>query len=154
MTGYKELMELVKSVQASGILDTHEEKIVEYQDMIGHSSEEELDELSRSQYRAAFYRVYDLSYGTAETLKFYFNHSETIRRIMEEKAGLEADRDKYQFIIQDLNSKIEKAHDQAEKMREAWEEAEKKRKEEGGRITELEAENQALKAKLYDLMTA
>lgn len=154
MTGYKELMELVKEVQASGILKTDEASIVEYQDMIGHSTEEDLEELSNGMYKEAFYRVYGAAAGVIEAIRFYHKHGQKMIDMRDRLYMLETEDEKQREKIEKLQEIGSEWIEKTEKMRQAWE-AEKAAKMEAlARIAELEAEAQALKAKLYDMMTA
>ncbi len=154
MTGYKELMELVKGVQASGLLKVDEASIVEYQDMIGHSTEEDLKELSNGMYKEAFYRVYGAAAGVVEAIRFYHKHGQKMIDMRGRIDDLEALVSQYKGINEDRDAKIEKWQEKAENMRQSWEKAEKEKAEAQARIAELEAEAQALKAKLYDMITA
>jgi type II secretory pathway component GspD/PulD (secretin) len=71
---YESLEELLKEVQATRGLDTNIEFITHVQDLIGHSTEDQLYELSK-QYKETFYRVYDEAEGIESTLRFFASYS-------------------------------------------------------------------------------
>lgn len=81
MKGYEELKKVIEKVARTGMLETSEEKAIEYQDMIGHSTESQLAELANpenGELRRAFYKIHDVAYGTINTIVFYVNHSEKL----------------------------------------------------------------------------
>lgn len=108
MSGYTELVKLLKKVQASGGLNCDEASICDYQDMIGHSSIEQLKELSNGDYKEAFYRVYCLAYGVIVTLRFYCQNSTKIENVLRERDGYVCD-------IEDLQDKLNKAKAESDK---------------------------------------
>lgn len=154
MKGYEDLLKTVKAVQSSGIMEITEQAILDYQDMIGHSTEEQLDELSKGTYKEAFYRVYGAAAGVIEAIRYYRRHSPAILEDQERIADLESVRDNLLKHNKSMEKEVEDWKDRTEKCRKAWEDAEKEKIELAKRIDELEAKNQELKAKLYDLMTA
>lgn len=152
MKGYEDLVALLKKVQTTGGLDCDQASICEYQDMIGHSTQEQLKDLSNGVYISTFYRVYGLAYGTTEAIKFYMKNSDKVYNLMLDRDSLKCDleemKDKYDKQV--LESK--KNFDTAQKMRDAWE-AEKAEKENIKK--ELEAAHEEiirLKARLFDLI--
>lgn len=152
MKEYKDLVELLKKVQATGGLDCDTASVCEYQDMIGHSTDDQLRELSNGTYKSAFYRVYGLAYGTCEAINFYMNHSEKVYNLLLEKDQYKCDFENMQDRLDTAMTETKKNFDTAQKMRDAWE-AEKTEKENIKK--ELEKANEEiirLKAKLYDLM--
>jgi hypothetical protein len=155
MKGYNELVKLVNMSAATGGLDVTNEAICEYQDMIGHSSIEQLNELANGPQRETFYRVYGVAYGTIAAIKFYCENSRKLAEIIEEheeaaldaeeradKAEEEAKRWKKQ--CEDTKEELFKVAD--EKAGHEWEEAHAKAALEAARQEIVE-----LKAKLWDL---
>ena len=147
MKGFEELTALIKKVQATGIIDTSEKAIIEYQDMIGHSAIEQLQELSRGRYTETFYRVYGHAYGTIEAIKFYRDHSTWSYNLQAERADYKADRD-------DWERKAHTAEETAKKYNELFHEENQKALALKKTAERQEKEIIVLKAKLYDLMQA
>jgi chromosome segregation ATPase len=150
---YESLEELLKEVQATRGLDTNIEFITHVQDLIGHSTEDQLYELSK-QYKETFYRVYDEAEGIESTLRFFASYSKFSENLQTQLAEAEADRDKYHALW-----KVEKetAERHAESMQQDEKEIKKlklKATEDQTTIDQLQKELTTLKAKLYDLMTA
>lgn len=154
MKEYKDLCELLKKVQATGGMDCDQKSICDYQDMIGHSSEEQLADLANGIYKEAFYRVYGISYGTIEAIRFHCKHGEKIAAILEENDSLKCDYEALNIKYIDTDKKY---HDAIGKAESARQDALQKDSEIEALKRELEAikaNNTELKAKLYDLMTA
>ena len=150
---YENLEELLKEVRTTRGLDTNIDFIVHVQDLIGHSSIEDLDRLSH-EYKQTFYWVYDEAEGTENTLRFFSEHSLLVTNLQEDLGEAEADRDKYHFLLEEESKKsINYAKERNEAEIRARE-AEKALADQEARNKELEAELITLKAKLYDLMTA
>lgn len=151
---YKNLEELLKESSRTGIIPcdcTNTEEIVKIQDLIGHTSVGDLEELSHN-YGETFYRVYDLAYGTREAIKYFFDNSKLCSELRENLANAEADRDKYQYLLEQEKKLSEKNCSdmldvQAEVSKQRTENIELKME-----IANLEAEMIQLKAKMYDLM--
>lgn len=151
---YEDLKKTVQHIQSSHVMNCTEEAITRYQDMIGHSSIEELTELANTDvYKETFYKVYGIAYGTVEAIRFYLNNSNKIKDLLEEKADIEADRDLYKKYRDEAIEENKKSTELLLKSYKENDSLKKQTEEAGNRITELEAENQALKAKLYDLIT-
>ena len=146
MKDYKDLVQTVKTIQSSHIMDCSEQAVCDYQDMIGHSSEEELEELANGAFIETFYKVYGQAYGTAEAIKFYCRHSEKIRNIQTDLSETECDRDRYKALYEDQKKLSDKFHSETC-------EAEQKAHDLEVENTKLNKEIIKLKAKLYDLMT-
>ena len=145
MKGYIDLVKLLKEVKATNAIDTNIEKICEYQDMIGHSAEEELAELANGNYKSEFYRVYALSYRIEDTIRFYRKHDNTILEMIEENEQLEDDNKVLEQKLVESKSRLD--------------ETERKLIEERNKnslnaveIDNLKAEIIKLKARLYDLI--
>ena len=151
---YEDLKKTIAHIQASHVMNCTEEAIIEYQDMIGHSSEEELEDLANTDvYKETFYKVYGEAYGTVEAIRFYLKHSNKIKDLLEEKADLEADRDLYKKYREEAIEENKKSTEMLLKSYRENDNLKKQTSDAESRIKELEAENQALKAKLYDLIT-
>lgn len=150
---YNNLEELLKEVQATRGLDTNIEFITHVQDLIGHSTIDELHDLSR-QYKETFYRVYDEAEGVEATMRFFAEHSRFSTNLQEQLADAEADRDKYQHLYKtekesrDLD--LKELQELRGKHNKNLTELVNKQRE----VDELRKELITLKAKLYDLMTA
>ena len=150
---YENLKELLKEVRTTRSLNTNIDFLVHVQDLIGHSTENELYELSK-EYKETFYWVYDEAEGIEATLKFFANYSKFSEDLQLQLADAEADRDKYQFL---LKEEEKKSLEYAKERNEAQSNLNFSKKAQA----DLEAKNKALeselitlKAKLYDLMTA
>lgn len=150
---YNNLEELLKEVQATRGIDTSIEFITHVQDLIGHSTSEELHDLSR-QYKETFYRVYDEAEGIEATIRFYKFHSAWTEDLQTRLAEAEADRDKFEFMYDNLKETLETTttdfQDLQQRNKDNLKELVNKQQE----IDELKKELTTLKAKLYDLMTA
>lgn len=170
MKGNKELKELVKQVARTGFLEVTEEKIVEYQDMIGHSTLEELHQLANpnnGEEQRAFYRIHDVAYGVIATITFYVNNSDKLEdRIAErEKEAYNDGANAREVVMQERVDQKQQACEiwqaEAEQYKQDYERAKqdaqdfyKKAVDRRQEIEKLQAEIVALKAKLYDMMTA
>lgn len=152
MKGYKELLETVKMIQATGGMDIGNDAVCEYQDMIGHSSIEQLEELAAGNCREAFYRLYDAAYGTISTLRFYWQHSEKAQALQEAAQAADRERMRIRDYAETADKELERRakviSDQEDKIIEAEEKATAAEQ----RAKAAEAESIQLKAKLYDLM--
>lgn len=95
MKDYKDLVKLINMTAATGGLDVTNEAICDYQDMIGHSSIEQLHELANGKQKETFYRIYGVSYGTIAAIKFYCENSRKLAGIIEEhdEARLDAEEE-------------------------------------------------------------
>ena len=147
MKGYEDLVKLLKQTQATGGLDVSTEAICEYQDMIAHSHDDQLEELANGNLKESFYRVYGYAYGTVEAIRFHCSHGRKIMEMIAENDDLKAD-------LEDWKSKAQKAQETAEKFRESWDELSQKVARQENEIRRQAAEIITLKAKLYDMMQA
>ena len=150
MKNYDDLMELVKTVQASGILKTDEASVVEYQDMIGHSYVEQLEALANGDYHDAFYRVYGVAYGTLGAMEFYWKHGAKPKECRGKIEILECDK----IELEDKVEELEKANallwnDKTEALAE-WRKTSDEKRELEVKLYEAENEIIRLKAKLFD----
>ena len=149
---YNTLEELLKEVKATKSLNTDIDFIVHVQDLIGHSTENDLYKLSK-EYKETFYWIYDEAEGIESTLKFFAAYSKFSEKLNEQLAEAEADRDKNAELL-----KLEKENSlNYAKQRN---ELEDKNKKILSNCCHLESENAVLKneiiqlkAQLYDLMT-
>jgi chromosome segregation ATPase len=150
---YNNLEELLKEVQATRGLDTNIEFITHVQDLIGHSTIDELHDLSW-QYKETFYRVYDEAEGVEATMRFFAEHSKFSLNLQEQLADAEADRDKYQHLYKTEKESRDLDLKELQELRgrhnKNLTELVNKQRE----VDELKKELTTLKAKLYDLMTA
>jgi chromosome segregation ATPase len=150
---YDNLEELLKEVQATRGLDTSIEFITHVQDLIGHSTIDELHDLSW-QYKETFYRVYDEAEGVEATMRFFAEHSKFSLNLQEQLADAEADRDKYQHLYKTEKESRDLDLKELQELRgrhnKNLTELVNKQRE----VDELKKELTTLKAKLYDLMTA
>ena len=150
----KTIRELCKRVAATNSLDTGNDAIIAYQDLIGHATMEENQEISNTpELVESFYKVYGVAYGTCAAIKFYLNNSDKI-------ADMQCD-------IEEYKAKAEKEHNDLVEARQYILELEGRVKEckrdmDGtlkqielldGAISERDAEIVQLKAKLFDLIT-
>lgn len=150
----KDLLPLLKKVQSTGGLDVSEQAVCDYQDMIGHSCEEDLEELANGEYKEAFYRVYGVAYGVVEAIRFHCKHGKKIIELFDRIADLENAERMYKDKISELADTSAEWIERTEKTRQAWEN-EKRAKEEALETIKKQQETiQELKAKLYDLITA
>ncbi len=154
MKGYKELVELLNATQARRTLDCSTKAVCEYQDMIAHSDEDQLEELSRGPLMESFYWVYGAAYGTYESIRFYHRHSQKYEAMQCKIADYEAEIEE----LEAENKALQEAAKKTEgRLNEAAAIAQKNRDElvaTQKRAQGLERIIIELKAKLYDLMTA
>lgn len=157
MKGYNDLVKLINMAAATGGLDVTNEAICEYQDMIGHSSIEQLEEMANGEQRETFYRVYGVAYGTIAAIKFYCENSRKL-------AGIIAEHDEARLEAEERANQMERTAEQWKKDCEAWEERYHKCNEDRAgheweeahakaELEDAQREITELKAKLYDLMT-
>ena len=154
-TKYENLKELLQEVKATGGMDLNTEFICHVQDLIGHSTQEELKDLSL-EYKETFYRVFCEAEGTTETLRYYFFNSNSVNAIREELADVKADAEKWESLYNDLhkiheNSQIDLSNRITELKAELFD-AETRADALTLEKENLKAEITRLKVKLYDLM--
>lgn len=152
MKGYEDLLKLVKRTQVTGGLDINEESIVEYQDMIGHSTIEQLQELSNSEFKETFYRVYGHSYGTVEAIKFYCKNSEWMLSRLEEIDNLTEENNSLSVAFKEQVEMFKHQIELTEKAQRERDHNAALIAEQKERIDAQEREIITLKAKLYDMM--
>lgn len=154
MKEYKTFEELVKEATARKSFDADLESILHYQDLIGHSTYEDLQELANGDYKEMFYTLFALAEGATAAIKFYAQYSNyctNLRYDREETAAMleekQAAYEKIQVEKNEANEKLAAALLETNKV-------EKELKAEKERTEAQATEIQALKAKLYDLITA
>lgn len=147
------LEELLKEVARTGVIDiSTTDKVVEYQDLIGHSTVQELRELANTTtLRDSFYRVYDVAYGIVATINFYTKNDDRIVQLAEAIADQEAETEKGSKLIEDLREANKLLNENVKSLEKQL--AEAKRDVEGMEYN-LKAKDEEiikLKARLYDL---
>lgn len=150
---YETLEELLKEVQATRGLDTSIEFITHVQDLIGHSTEGQLYELSK-QYKNTFYWVYDEAEGIEATLRFFANYSKFSENLQTQLADATADRDKFEFMFNNMKEATEKTADELQDLKTRHETTLKELTAKQKEVDDMKKQLIELKARLYDLMTA
>lgn len=147
MKDYNDLVKLINRVNASRCIETDTESVCSYQDMIGHSTEEQLTELANDdKTRRAFYWIYSLCYRVDDLLTFYVKHDENIFKLRLERDTLLNDKEELQSYRKTYEQSINDLEDDLHAEKEKRENAESENER-------LKAEIIKLKAKLYDLTT-
>ena len=145
MSGYNDLVTLLKRVKATRGLDTDMESVCNYQDMIGHSTDEELSELANGEYKSEFYWVYSTAYRIEDTLNFYMHHSDKIFELCVQCDDLKCTNE-------DLSDELAKRKAELSDIGCKYMQSEKSKAELEKENADLKAEIIKLKARLYDLM--
>ena len=95
LTMEKTIRDLVKRVARERRLDLNDDAIVQYQDLIGHATVEENQELANTpELMETFYWIYGAAYGTVAAIKFYLNNSDKIADLQCEKEEYKAKAEK------------------------------------------------------------
>lgn len=152
MKEYKDLLELVKKVQATGGMDTDEKSVCDYQDMIGHSTDEQLRELANGDYKHAFYRIYGCAYGTIGAIQFFTQHSDKLDQILRDRDEAICDRDEAHEELEKLKDKVAENFLKAQKAVDAMEEEKAARIKAENDLQAAQDEIIRLKARLFDMM--
>lgn len=113
--------------------DTDLEAVCHYQDVFGHSCEEELEAAANGELKDVFYRLYDCAYGTVQMVNFDRRHSNYCKNLRDEIAALESDVD---------DCKAEE-----ERLRKEIQNRDRDIADAAGRINDLKKENE----KLFDM---
>ncbi len=146
MKDYNDLVKLIKSINATKMLDTSITAICEYQDMIGHSTDKQLTELANDPTtRSAFYWVYSVSYRAGDLLNFFMKHDSKIYE-------MRLERDTLQNTVDDLKESLSNERENSRKLSRDLAETKSKAEKATQDVDELKAEIIALKAKLYDYL--
>lgn len=146
MKGHEDLVKLISTTAITGGLDVSQEAINEYQDMIGHSTAEELRTAANGKNNETFYRIYGHAYGTTEAIKFYMKNSDKVQEILHE-------RDDWQAQAEEEEERAKSMTRQYLAVNKQYGEALEELTAAQGTIEAQAAEIIELKAKLYDLMT-
>lgn len=148
MKQYEDLVNLIQKVQATPghILDTSEAAICEMQDMIGHSTEEDLRDLANNDNtKYQFFRIYGYAYGTVEAIRFFTKHSDKLDRII-------YDRDEALADLADANEKVESLKKENGRLTVEKGSLERKVDDMQAAIDQQAEEIIRLKARLFDLL--
>lgn len=145
MKGHEELVKLLNKVQATGGLDVDEKSICDYQDMIGHSTQEQLRKLANGNLKESFYRVYGHSYGTVEAIRFFTQNSNKMYDLLSERDGLKAD-------LEIANKDIDKYMLESSKNFKAMMQERQEKEQAQDDLKKAQDEIIRLKARLFDLM--
>lgn len=145
MKQYEDLVKLLNKVQATGGLDVDEKSICDYQDMIGHSTQEQLRELANGSLKESFYRVYGHSYGTVEAIRFFTQNSNKMYDLLLERDGLKAD-------LEIANKDIDKYMLESSKNYKAMMQERQEKEQAQDDLKKAQDEIIRLKARLFDLM--
>ena len=145
MSGYNDLVALLKRVKAKRGLDTDMESVCNYQDMIGHSTDEELSELANGEYKSEFYWVYSTAYRIEDTLNFYMHHSDKIFELCVQCDDLKCTNE-------ELRAELSAAKKALSEEQQLYATVNKGKCSLEKENVDLKAEIIKLKARLYDLM--
>lgn len=155
MVKEKTIRELCNRVarESGHILDLHDEAVTEYQDLIGHATEEENTELCNDPaLNETWYRIYGVAYGTTAAIKWYLNHSNKI-------AEMQCDLEEYKAKVEKKTEELKAAHDdsltQFERAANAENVIKEMKRDMDGTLKALKEKEEEiiqLKARLYDLM--
>lgn len=156
MKDYKDLVKLVNMSAATGGLDITNEAICEYQDMIGHSSIEQLNDLANGPQKETFYRVYGVAYGTIAAIKFYCENSKRLAEIIEEHDEARLDAEEEAERQKEAAERWEARYNEQFERREEAEKAGLRiideKSELQTQLEEAQREIVELKVKMFDLM--
>ena len=172
MKDFEALKALVKNVARTGILDTSEKAIVDYQDMIGHSTLEELHAIANSENgeeKRAFYRVYAEAAGVINAIKYYRDNSNFIQEKLfdQYQQGFDDGKatqkrldeidakvalDEKQAQVEFWQAEAKQNRDEADLYKDSADENRREATRQAKEIEALQAEIIRLKAKLFDLM--
>lgn len=147
MKNYNDLVKLIADVNAHNTIATDAASVCDMQDMIAHSTDEQLTELANDdKTRFAFYWIYSIAYRVDTVLTFYAKHDEKIYNMRLENATLLNDKEELQGYCKTYEQSINDLEDDLHEEKAKREKAERENEQ-------MKAEIIALKAKLYDLMT-
>jgi len=139
--------------------DTDIESICHYQDVFGHSCEEDHEKAAEGEYKEVFYRLYEKAYGAVEMVKFDRKHSVYYRNLRDRIEALECDIEDHLETENDLRQKIQSrdkdishASETIENLRQELNANKDETKKGYEVIFNQNKEIMRLKAKLFDLM--
>ena len=155
------LQELVNITAATHGLNTDIESITIMQDIIGHTSIDEVANIANGPHKETFYWIYGECYGTVEAIKYYVNNSETLENRICDRIDEAVSEERNKAEEDQKSGKEEPNHSKDEylKMCDSRNEYRRKFAEASGKldnaelkIADMEAEIIKLKAMLFDLM--
>ena len=148
------LQELVNITAATHGLNTDIESITIMQDIIGHTSIDEVANIANGPHKETFYWIYGECYGTVEAIKYYVNNSETLENRICDRIdeAVSEERNKAEKKLQDSKDEYLKMCDSRNEYRRKFAEASGKLDNAELKIADMEAEIIKLKAMLFDLM--
>ena len=146
------IRDMCKKVARNGLLDVSEKAIVDYQDMIGHATEEENKSLANDPaLMESYYRIYGVAYGTIAAIKFYMANSNKVYNMKAELDDYKEELDKVRAMHKSSEERAKFWEDKTEEYKGQLKEAKRDMEGTEKRLQLTEAEVIALKAKLYDL---
>lgn len=144
--------ELCKEVARTHSLDVSDEKAIEYQDLIGHASTQELDDVSNMpELIETFYRIYGVAYGTPAAIKFYVEHSDRQIDMRMQLDDAKETLKKKDSRIKELEDGLMEIKKSFEENKELMQEIEKEARKRDTALRSSDEENVRLKAEIYDL---
>lgn len=139
--------------------DTDIESICHYQDVFGHSCEEDHEKAANSEYRDTFYRLYDEAYGVMATINFDRKHGAYARNLREKIECLECDledaRDEEDCLrksVQSTEKNLQDAEKTISELRNELQMSKDDVKRHIEVIFEMEKKIVYLKARMFDFM--
>ena len=148
------LQELVNITAATHGLNTDIESITIMQDIIGHTSIDEVANIANGPHKETFYWIYGECYGTVEAIKYYVNNSEALENMICDRIdeAVSEERNKAEKKLQDSKDECLKMCDSRNEYRRKFAEASGKLDNAELKIADMEAEIIKLKAMIFDLM--
>lgn len=148
------LQELVNITAATHGLNTDIESITIMQDIIGHTSIDEVANIANGPHKETFYWIYGECYGTVEAIKYYLNNSEALENRICDRIdeAVSEERNKAEKKLQDSKDECLKMCDSRNEYRRKFAEASGKLDNAELKIADMEAEIIKLKAMIFDLM--
>ena len=147
------IRDLVKRVARERRLDLNDEAIVQYQDLIGHATVEENQELANTpELMETFYWIYGAAYGTVAAIKFYLNNSDKIADLQCEKEEYKAKAEKTAKELETARGSIKELEGQLKETKRDMDGTLKELDAYKGVVNTQDREIMKLKAKMYDLM--
>lgn len=148
----KTIRDLCKEVARTGLLDTSEEAVIQYQDLIGHATEEENRTLSNDgALMESYYRIYGLAYGTVAAIKFYMKNSEKVTEMQSENIAAKLQIEDLEVMRKNASKAEDFWRNKAEEYKEKLEKANKDIELANKQIHLKDVAMVSLKARMYDL---
>ena len=148
---YDNFKQLLDEVRATGGIDTNIEFVCHIQDLIGHSTFEDLEKLS-AEYKETFYRVYDVAMGTEATIRAWRDYSNYCRNLREKLEDYEDEIWAYKADLENANTKAKEWEKSATAYQADLKASEIEKKALSAELDKKDAEILKLKARLYDLI--